>query len=61
MQFLCMADQVEGAILQRDGSTYAVMVRSPGGLVNPELLERVAAIARKYRVDKVKITSGQRL
>jgi NAD(P)H-nitrite reductase large subunit len=60
-QFLCMAEQVEGAILQRDGSTYAVMVRSPGGLVSPELLERVAAIARKYRVDKVKITSGQRL
>lgn len=56
-----MADQVEGAILQQDGSTYAVMVRSPGGLVTPELLERVAAVARKYRVDKVKITSGQRL
>ncbi|MDD4136873.1 MAG: NAD(P)/FAD-dependent oxidoreductase [Methanoregula sp.] len=56
-----MADQVEGAILQRDGCTYAVMVRSPGGLVTPELLERVAAIARKYRVGKVKITSGQRL
>jgi NAD(P)H-nitrite reductase large subunit len=56
-----MADQVEGAILQRDGSTFAVMVRSPGGLVNPELLEHVAAIARKYRIDTVKITSGQRL
>lgn len=56
-----MADQVEGAILQRDGCTYAVMVRSPGGLVSPELLERVAAIARKYRIGTVKITSGQRL
>lgn len=58
---LCMAEQVEGAILQRDGSTYAVMVRSPAGLVTPELLERVAAIARKYRIGTVKITSGQRL
>jgi len=56
-----MAEQVEGAILQRDGCTYAVMVRSPGGLVTSELLERVAAITRKYRIDKVKITSGQRL
>jgi len=56
-----MAEQVEGAILQRDGCTYAVMVRSPGGLVTPGLLERVASIARKYRVDTVKITSGQRL
>jgi len=56
-----MAEQVEGAILQRDGCTYAVMVRSPAGLVTPELLERVAAIARKYHVGTVKITSGQRL
>jgi len=58
---LCMAEQVEGAILQRDESTYAVMVRSPAGLVTPELLERVAAIARKYHIRTVKITSGQRL
>lgn len=56
-----MADQVEGAILQRDGETYAVMVRSPGGLVTPDLLEKVARVARKYPVDMVKITSGQRL
>jgi NAD(P)H-nitrite reductase large subunit len=56
-----MADYPEGAILQRDGITYAVLVRSPGGLVTPELLERVAAIARKYRVPTVKLTSGQRI
>ncbi|WP_321507362.1 NAD(P)/FAD-dependent oxidoreductase [uncultured Methanoregula sp.] len=56
-----MADHTEGAILQRDGRTYAVMARSPGGLVTPELLEKVAATARKYRVPKVKITSGQRI
>jgi NAD(P)H-nitrite reductase large subunit len=56
-----MADHVEGAILQRDEKTYAVMVRSPGGLVTPDLLERVAAIARRYRVPMVKITSGQRI
>lgn len=56
-----MAEQVEGAIPQRDGETYAVMVRSPGGVVTPELLEKVARVARKYPVDLVKITSGQRL
>ena len=36
-------------------------VRSPGGVVSPELLEKVAAVARKYPVDLVKITSGQRI
>lgn len=56
-----MAEQVEGAILQRGGETYAVMVRSPGGIVTPELLEKVAAVARKYPVGLVKITSGQRI
>ncbi|MFA4859638.1 NAD(P)/FAD-dependent oxidoreductase [Methanoregula sp.] len=56
-----MADHPEGAILQRDGKTYAVMARSPGGLVTPELLERIAAIARTFRVPEVKITSGQRI
>lgn len=37
------------------------MVRSPGGFVTPDLLERVAAVARKYHVPAVKITSGQRI
>lgn len=56
-----MADHPEGAILQRDGSTYAVMVRSPAGIVTPDLLERVAFVARKFGVPVVKITSGQRI
>jgi NAD(P)H-nitrite reductase large subunit len=56
-----MADHTKGAILQRDEQTWAVMVRAPGGLVTPGLLERVAAIARKYRVPTVKLTSGQRI
>jgi len=37
------------------------MARSPGGLVTPELLERIAAIAKNFRVPEVKITSGQRI
>jgi NAD(P)H-nitrite reductase large subunit len=49
-----------GAILQRDGKTYAVTSRIPAGIVTPEQLERVAAVGRKYRVPVLKITSGQR-
>jgi NAD(P)H-nitrite reductase large subunit len=51
----------EGATLQRDGKTYAVSTRTPGGIVAPEHLERVAAVARKCNVPLLKITSGQRI
>jgi NAD(P)H-nitrite reductase large subunit len=49
-----------GAILQRDGKTFAIVTRIPGGVVNPEILDKIAAVARKYQVPKVKLTSGQR-
>jgi NAD(P)H-nitrite reductase large subunit len=55
-----MADP-EGAIIQRDGKTYAVVTRSPAGVVTPEHLEKVARIARKYRIPTIKITAGQRI
>ncbi len=51
---------LKGAIIQRDGKTYAVVTRSPAGIVTPEHLEKVAAIARKYRIPTIKITGGQR-
>ena len=51
----------KGAILQRDGRTYAVVTRIPAGIVTPEDLERVAGVGRKYRVPMLKITSGQRI
>lgn len=50
-----------GAILQRDKKTYAIVPRTPAGLLNADLLEKVAAVARKYEVPIIKITSGQRL
>ena len=50
----------KGAILQRDGKRYAVVTRVPAGIVTPDDLEKVAGIARKYRVPMIKITSGQR-
>jgi len=56
-----MPDTLKGAILQRDGKTYAVITRTPGGLISPEHLERVAGIARKYAIPTLKITSGQRI
>lgn len=55
-----MSDLPKGTILQRDKETYAVRVTPPSGVVTPEELESVAAVARKYDVPLVKITSGQR-
>jgi len=49
-----------GAILQRDGKTFGIVTRVPGGFVTPEALENLAAVARKYHVPIVKLTSGQR-
>jgi NAD(P)H-nitrite reductase large subunit len=56
-----MQGKLNGAILQRDGKTYAVSTRTPGGMVTPDHLERVAAVARKHAVPTLKITSGQRM
>jgi NAD(P)H-nitrite reductase large subunit len=50
-----------GAILQRDGKTFAIVTRLPAGIVTPETLEKIAAVARKYQVPVVKLTSGQRI
>ena len=51
----------EGAILQRDGKTFAMSTRTAAGIITPEHLERVAAVAKKYAVPLLKITSGQRI
>ncbi len=50
-----------GATLQRDGKTYAIVTRVPGGIVTPDILEKIAAVARNYRVPELKLTSGQRI
>lgn len=49
-----------GAILQRDGKTYAVATRIPAGIITPEQLETIARTGRKFKVPILKITSGQR-
>jgi NAD(P)H-nitrite reductase large subunit len=50
-----------GAILQRDKQTYAIVPRTPVGLIKPEHLEAIATVVRKYNIPIIKITSGQRL
>ncbi len=51
----------KGAILQRDKKTYAITPRIPGGIITPEILEKIAAVVKKYNLPAVKITSGNRI
>jgi NAD(P)H-nitrite reductase large subunit len=55
-----MPDIPKGAILQRDKETYAIVPRTPVGMLKPEDLEALAKVARKYHIPVIKITSGQR-
>jgi len=54
-------EDLKGAILQRDKKTYAIVPRTPAGLVSADILESIARVVRKYEIPIVKITSGQRL
>ncbi|GLI32901.1 NAD(P)/FAD-dependent oxidoreductase [Desulforhabdus amnigena] len=56
-----MAETPKGAILQRDKTTYAIVPRTPVGLVSPEILENISKVVRKYEIPIIKITSGQRM
>ena len=56
-----MSEEIQGAILQRDKQTYAIVPRIPMGVLTPEILESIAKVARKYDVRIIKITSGQRM
>ena len=56
-----MEQRPTGAIIQRDEKTYAIVPRTPLGLVTPDILEAVARVARKYNVPTIKITSAQRM
>jgi len=56
-----MEKELKGAILQRDKKTYAIVPRTPAGMVTPEILEGLTKVVRKYDVPIMKITSGQRL
>ncbi len=56
-----LKDGEKGVILQRDRETYAIAPHIPCGIVTPELLEKLAAIARKYNAAALKITSAARI
>jgi len=51
----------KGAILQRDG-TYAIAPHIPGGIItDPELLIKIAGVAKKFNCPVIKVTSSQRI
>ncbi len=56
-----MAEDLKGAILQRDGETYAVVPRTPAGILSPENLSAITEVVKKYKIPVTKITSGHRL
>jgi NAD(P)H-nitrite reductase large subunit len=56
-----LKDGQKGVILQRDKQTYAIAPHIPCGLVSPELLERIADVAKKYNPATLKITSAARI
>jgi NAD(P)H-nitrite reductase large subunit len=51
----------KGAIVQRDRQTYAIVPHTPAGLISREQLRKIAAVADKYQVPMIKVTSAQRL
>jgi NAD(P)H-nitrite reductase large subunit len=56
-----MSDTLQGAFVQRDKQTYAIVPRMPMGLVTPDVLETIASVARKHQIPIMKITSAQRM
>lgn len=53
-------DGEKGVVLQRDRCTYAITPHLPCGLVQPDMLRRIAAVAEKYGAT-LKCTSAQRI
>ena len=52
---------LEGAILQRDNKTYAIIPRIPGGILTPDILDKISGVVKKFNLPMVKITSGNRI
>lgn len=51
----------KGAILQRDRETFAIAPQTPGGIVSPDMLRKIADTADKYDAAAIKLTSAQRV
>ncbi|MBF0545080.1 MAG: NAD(P)/FAD-dependent oxidoreductase [Candidatus Riflebacteria bacterium] len=54
-------DGDKGVIIQRDKKTYAVAPHIPCGVISPDNLKRIAAVAEKYQAAALKITSASRI
>ena len=54
-------DTIPNAILQRDKKTYAIVPKISVGIITPAELDRISAVAKKYDIPAIKITSGQRI
>ena len=54
-------EKPRGGILQRDGETWAIVPRTPVGVITPAVLEALNTVVQKYSIPIVKITSGQRI
>ncbi len=51
----------KGALIQRDGETYAIVPDIKGGLCTPEVLRKIANVAEKYNLAAIKLTSAARI
>jgi len=51
----------KGAIIQRDGETYAIAPHTPAGLLTPEMMRKMADVAEKYDLAAIKLSSSQRV
>ncbi len=52
----------KGAILQRDGESYAIVPHIPGGVIlDFNLLRKIADVSEKYGAKALKLTSAQRI
>lgn len=52
----------KGAIVQRDGQTYAITPRIPCGYITDfDILRRIADAAERYGAQAIKVTSAQRI
>lgn len=56
-----LKDGQKGVILQRDKESYGIAPHLACGIITPEILERYAAVARKYQVPCLKLTSASRV
>lgn len=51
----------KGAILQRDGETYAIMPSMDAGVMDAQTLSNIAEVAKKYNIPMIKLTGAMRL